>query len=136
MSGAANPVRYGALFVSAGPQPTRMERALAICGEEELRWLSVLAGCDLAAAPDDDRARLRDMIRALDDPATREEERRLLYVAVTRAGDRLTLSWAHQRRRNGELLPSVISSFLREVPAALVESRRTTRAGPPPRSAR
>jgi DNA helicase-2/ATP-dependent DNA helicase PcrA len=66
--------------------------------------------------------------RAFDDPATLEEERRLLYVAVTRAGERLTFSWAHQRRRNGELLPGIISSFVREVPPALLESRRTTRA--------
>ncbi len=68
------------------------------------------------------------LARALDDPATMEEERRLLYVAITRAGERLTLSWAHQRRRNGELLPSVISSFLRGLPDGLLEGRRTTRA--------
>jgi DNA helicase-2/ATP-dependent DNA helicase PcrA len=68
------------------------------------------------------------LARALDDPATLEEERRLLYVAVTRAGEHLTLSWAHQRRRNGELLPSIISSFLREVPSELLAARRTTRA--------
>ena len=66
--------------------------------------------------------------RARDDPATLEEERRLLYVAVTRAGERLTLSWAHQRRRNGELQASIMSSFLREVPSALLVSRRTTRS--------
>lgn len=65
--------------------------------------------------------------RAFDDPATLEEERRLLYVAVTRAGERLVLSWAHQRRRNGELLPSMISSFLRTVPDAHFERRQTVR---------
>ncbi len=65
--------------------------------------------------------------RAFDDPAMLEEERRLLYVAITRAGERLLLSWAHQRRRNGELLPSMISSFLRAVPEAHFEKRQTTR---------
>ncbi|HVJ61046.1 MAG TPA: UvrD-helicase domain-containing protein [Burkholderiaceae bacterium] len=65
--------------------------------------------------------------RAFDDPATLEEERRLLYVAITRAGERLLLSWAHQRRRNGELLPSIISSFIRAVPAGHFEARRTLR---------
>ena len=65
--------------------------------------------------------------RAFDDPATLEEERRLLYVAITRAGERLLLSWAHQRRRNGELLPSMISSFLRGVPDELLAKRATIR---------
>ncbi len=70
------------------------------------------------------------LARAFDDPATLEEERRLLYVAITRAADRLILSWAHQRRRNGELLPGVISSFLRAVPSELVEASLTPRARP------
>jgi len=65
--------------------------------------------------------------RSFDDPAALEEERRLLYVAITRAGDRLMLSWAHQRRRNGELLPSVISSFLRGLSELKVERRATVR---------
>ncbi len=67
------------------------------------------------------------LARAFDDPDTLEEERRLLYVAITRAGERLWLSWAHQRRRNGELLPSIRSSFLRNLAAAALEDRRTVR---------
>jgi DNA helicase-2/ATP-dependent DNA helicase PcrA len=54
--------------------------------------------------------------RSLYDPSALEEERRLLYVAITRAGERLILSWANQRRREGKLLHSIISSFLRVVP--------------------
>jgi DNA helicase-2/ATP-dependent DNA helicase PcrA len=65
--------------------------------------------------------------RAFDDPATLEEERRLLYVAITRAGERLILSWANQRRRNGELLPSMISSFLRAVPETHFTTKQTVR---------
>jgi DNA helicase-2/ATP-dependent DNA helicase PcrA len=67
------------------------------------------------------------LARAFDDPDTLEEERRLLYVAITRAGERLWLSWAHQRRRNGELLPSVRSSFLRNLGDADLDERRTVR---------
>ena len=67
------------------------------------------------------------LARAFDDPAALEEERRLLYVAITRAGDRLMLSWAHQRRRNGELLPSIISSFLRGLSALKIERKATVK---------
>ncbi len=67
------------------------------------------------------------LARAFDDPDTLEEERRLLYVAITRAGARLILSWAHQRRRNGELLPSIRSSFLRGLNGVDFEERRTVR---------
>ena len=65
--------------------------------------------------------------RAFDDPATLEEERRLLYVAITRAGERLLISWAHQRRRNGELLPCMMSSFLRGLSDEHFERRATLR---------
>ena len=65
--------------------------------------------------------------RAFEDPAMLEEERRLLYVGITRAGERLLLSWAHQRRRSGELLPSIISSFLRSVPETHFERKETVR---------
>ncbi len=67
------------------------------------------------------------LARAYDDPAMLEEERRLLYVAITRAGEQLLVAWAHQRRRNGELLPGVISGFLRGLPGGLVEKRSTIR---------
>jgi DNA helicase-2/ATP-dependent DNA helicase PcrA len=52
-----------------------------------------------------------------------EEERRLCYVAMTRAEKRLYLSWAKFRRRYGGGSPeqSIPSRFLKEVPQALVE---------------
>jgi len=71
--------------------------------------------------------------RSFDDPAALEEERRLLYVAVTRAGDRLMLSWAHQRRRNGELLPSVMSSFLRGLSELRIDRKSTVKLRSTPR---
>ncbi len=54
-----------------------------------------------------------------------EEERRLAYVGITRARDRLYLTWASSRRRNGQLMPGMPSRFLDEVPVAVVEERRT-----------
>jgi DNA helicase-2/ATP-dependent DNA helicase PcrA len=65
------------------------------------------------------------LARAFDDPATLEEERRLLYVGVTRAKRKVWLSWARTRRRAGEVLSCIRSSFLRPLPQHLVEERKT-----------
>ena len=65
--------------------------------------------------------------RARDDEAMLEEERRLFYVGITRAEDVLTLTYAHMRRRNGEFLPSMASSFLKDLPRALYEERSSSR---------
>jgi DNA helicase II / ATP-dependent DNA helicase PcrA len=65
--------------------------------------------------------------RAYDDPATLEEERRLFYVGITRAEDKLSLTWARQRRRAGDFNYNTLSSFVDAVPEELVESRRTQR---------
>ncbi len=65
--------------------------------------------------------------QAIDDPARLEEERRLLYVGITRAERKLYLSFAETRRRNGEMMQSARSRFLREIPAALLEDRKTIR---------
>jgi DNA helicase-2/ATP-dependent DNA helicase PcrA len=53
-----------------------------------------------------------------------EEERRLLYVAMTRARKRLFLSHAGFRRLRGELLPNPPSRFLEEVPKELLREVR------------
>jgi len=55
-----------------------------------------------------------------------EEERRLCYVGVTRAKDKLYLTWARARRRGGELRPGIASRFLRAIPPGIIEERRTT----------
>ncbi len=60
-----------------------------------------------------------------DTPEAMEEERRLCYVGITRARDKVFLSWAAARRRAGELRPSFPSRFLDDVPPALVEERIT-----------
>lgn len=67
------------------------------------------------------------LARAFDDPAMLEEERRLLYVGITRAERKLYLSFAEQRRRNGELLPGKESSFLAAVPGGMLERCDTMR---------
>jgi len=61
--------------------------------------------------------------RSLDSPSALEEERRLFYVGMTRAQQRLVLSWAQQRRRwaSGLPEPCLPSRFLAEVPEALKE---------------
>jgi len=65
------------------------------------------------------------MGRAFDDPAQLEEERRLFYVGVTRAEDRLFLSWARERRRAGDFMMCTLSSFVLDIPEELLVTRRT-----------
>ncbi|RLB24488.1 MAG: AAA family ATPase [Deltaproteobacteria bacterium] len=48
-----------------------------------------------------------------------EEERRLFYVGMTRAGTRLILSWAKRRRINGRTLQAGPSPFLAQIPDTL-----------------
>ncbi|HUF30703.1 MAG TPA: UvrD-helicase domain-containing protein [Gemmatimonadaceae bacterium] len=65
--------------------------------------------------------------RAMDEPRQLEEERRLFYVGITRAERMLTITHARSRRRNGESMPSVPSSFLAPIPPDLVRTRATIR---------
>jgi DNA helicase-2/ATP-dependent DNA helicase PcrA len=60
--------------------------------------------------------------RSVDDDSAVEEERRLCYVAVTRARTRLHLSRVRRRRLSGQELPGIPSRFLRDLPAESVES--------------
>jgi DNA helicase-2/ATP-dependent DNA helicase PcrA len=64
--------------------------------------------------------------RALETPEGAEEERRLAYVAITRARDRLYLTWARARRRGGQLLPGLPSRFLASIPPGVCEERRSS----------
>jgi DNA helicase-2/ATP-dependent DNA helicase PcrA len=54
-----------------------------------------------------------------------EEERRLFYVGITRAGDKLHLTHARQRRRAGEYMYGRLSPFVEAIPPELIEPRRT-----------
>ena len=55
------------------------------------------------------------------DPDGVEEERRLCYVGMTRAMEKLTISFAKERRRFGSTNFSVPSRFLREIPPHVLE---------------
>ena len=54
-----------------------------------------------------------------DDEGKIEEERRLLYVGITRAMDSLEIAWADQRWRFGSIMPGMPSRFLRPIPTEL-----------------
>lgn len=53
-----------------------------------------------------------------------QEERRLMYVGITRAKQKLIISYAKQRCVFGHNLYQKPSQFLSEIPARLIEHRR------------
>src|SRR5438046_820084 len=64
--------------------------------------------------------------RSTEQPGGVEEERRLCYVGLTRARERLYLSWARTRYRHGRLELAEPSRFLDALPPHVVEERSTT----------
>ena len=68
------------------------------------------------------------LARTAGEPGGLEEERRLCYVGLTRARERLYLSWARTRYRYGRLELSQPSRFLEAVPFHAVQERTTTPA--------
>ena len=68
--------------------------------------------------------------RSIDSPHEIEEERRLFYVGLTRARERVFLSLVRRRNMFGSYRDAVPSRFLYDLPASLV--RRTD--APPPES--
>ena len=54
-----------------------------------------------------------------------EEERRLFYVAITRAKDRLWVTYANSRYRFGSLVQNDPSRFIEEIPAAHLDKTFT-----------
>src|SRR2546423_5663904 len=67
--------------------------------------------------------------RSLDSPAGLEEERRLAYVGMTRAKDRLFLFHAFRRHLWGSANLNLPSRFLADIPRELIDGS----AGIPPR---
>ena len=63
-------------------------------------------------------------MRALGDPAELSEERRLAYVGITRARQRLYVSRAKVRSSWGQPMLNPESRFLREIPQELIDWRR------------
>ena len=60
--------------------------------------------------------------RSIDDPSSLEEERRLCYVGLTRAKEKLFLFHASERRMWGGMRePAIASIFLSEIPEELIK---------------
>ncbi len=64
--------------------------------------------------------------RAEEQPEGIEEERRLCYVGITRAKDKLYITWARARRRGGQLMPGRASRFLQSLPPGVIDEKRTS----------
>ena len=69
------------------------------------------------------------LARAYDEPDELEEERRLFYVGLTRAEKKVYLTYARTRRRAGEVLACIPSSFLNAIPQNLIEPKVTKALG-------
>ncbi|MGQ4582315.1 DNA helicase II [Lysobacter sp. F60174L2] len=62
--------------------------------------------------------------RSIEESGRLEEERRLAYVGITRAREKLVLSYAEARRIHGQEMYGIPSRFLREIPPALLHEVR------------
>ena len=62
--------------------------------------------------------------KSLDESGRLEEERRLAYVGITRARQKLVLSYAESRRIHGQEMFGMPSRFLREIPPHLLHEVR------------
>ena len=70
--------------------------------------------------------------RSMDDPDQMEEERRLCYVGLTRAKERLYLVYTFRRTFRGLSAISEPSRFLADIPPHLIEGPGVGREAPPP----
>ncbi|MDQ7848987.1 MAG: DNA helicase PcrA [Armatimonadota bacterium] len=59
--------------------------------------------------------------RTIEEEGGLEEERRLCYVGMTRAKERLYITYARQRMVFGAVRPSIPSRFVEEIPRAMLE---------------
>ncbi len=62
--------------------------------------------------------------RSVEETGRLEEERRLAYVGITRARQKLVLSYAESRRLHGQDMLGLPSRFLREIPSPLLNEVR------------
>ncbi len=61
---------------------------------------------------------------SLEEPGRLEEERRLCYVGITRAMEKLVMTYAESRRLHGSENFNTPSRFIREIPAQLLQEVR------------
>lgn len=71
-------------------------------------------------------------MRAIGDAEEMEEERRLCYVAITRAKEHLTISYAKQRMLYGRTAAALPSRFLKEIPEECVVKKGAFRRAAEP----
>ncbi len=114
--------------LAAGPDDDRNDgadlvRLMTLHAAKGLEFPRVwLAGCEEGLLPHQ---------RSIDDGQI-EEERRLMYVGITRAGRKLSISYCRARRRHGEAMECTPSRFLEELPAEVTDwpsrhgSKKTT----------
>lgn len=62
--------------------------------------------------------------RSMEESGRLEEERRLAYVGITRARQKLVLTYAEARRLHGQDMYGIPSRFLREIPSHLLNEVR------------
>jgi len=62
--------------------------------------------------------------KSQEEPGRLEEERRLAYVGITRARQKLVLTYAEARRIHGSDMYGIPSRFLREIPSPLINEVR------------
>jgi DNA helicase-2/ATP-dependent DNA helicase PcrA len=60
-------------------------------------------------------------IRTISNPSELEEERRLMYVAMTRAKEKLFITTARERYQFGEYIRNPISRFIKEIPSEYID---------------
>lgn len=100
------------------PEPEGRVILSTIHAAKGLEWPVVfVVGCEEELLPHK---------RSLEGDGSIDEERRLAYVAITRAKRRLQLSYAQQRARYGQLVPRRPSRFLDELPELGVARRDGT----------
>jgi DNA helicase-2/ATP-dependent DNA helicase PcrA len=61
---------------------------------------------------------------SIEEPGRLEEERRLAYVGITRAQQKLLITYAESRRLHGNETYNTPSRFVREIPSELIEEVR------------
>lgn len=98
-----------------GPGAANEVTLLTLHGAKGLEYPIVfLVGCEEGYLPHH---------RVLSAAEDLSEERRLCYVGITRAKDRLFLTRAKHRVRYGKPVPRYVSRFLADIPAALLERK-------------
>ena len=133
----------GALAAACGEDPERLVEAVALASEADL-WdpradrisLMTLHAAKGLEFPVVFVVGLEDGVLPLywgsPEPAALEEERRLFYVGMTRAEDRLFLSRAEKRLWRGKVREMAPSPYLADMEAALTAQSRMTPRAPKP----